>query len=211
MSAQPKNAPIPFALLLLAALWLGPRAQAQIPKTLDPSYVAPADQALLIFDRPRHHQASETGIRVVTPAGKCIAVLENDWQMAAAIWPGKQMLMLVTGMSPPVVQLMEVNLSAGKTYVVRLHPRVNVKKPVEVEVIRRGDQPLEAFPAAVRERLPAQPSLRECTEWVSWKRSKLGSRAGEAKRSWDEADEEFRDRNTVHRNDGWTAAEVREP
>jgi len=211
MRAQAKKPRISFAWLPLAVLSLGLTAQAQIPKTPDSSYVAPADQALLIFDRPRHRQASETGIRVVTPAGKCIALLENDWQMAAAIWPGKQMLMLVTGMSPPVVQLLEVNLSAGKTYVVRLRPRVNVKSPVEIEVLRREDQPLEAFPAAVREQLPAQPNLRQCTEWVSWKRSKIGSRAGEAKRSWDEADKEFRDRNTVHRNDGWTAAEVREP
>jgi len=200
-----------LALLPLASFWLGLAAEAQIPKTADASYLAPADQALLVFDRPRHRQASETGIRVVTPAGKCIAVLENDWQMAAPIWPGKQMLMLVTGMSPPVVQLLEVNLSAGKTYVVRLRPRVNVKNPVEIEVLRRADQPLEAFPAAVREQRPAQPDLRECTEWVSWKRSKIASKAGEAKRSWDEADEAFRDRNTVRRNDGWTAAEVEPP
>jgi hypothetical protein len=211
MSALTKKPSVSFSLLSLAAFSLSFTAEAQIPKTPDASYLAPADQALLVFDRPRHRQASQTGIRVVTPAGKCIAVLENDWQMAAPIWPGKQMLMLVTGMSPPVVQLLEVNLSAGKTYVVRLRPRVNVKSPVEIEVLRRADQPLEAFPAAVREQRPAQPSLRECTEWVSWKRSKIASKAGEAKRRWDEADEEFRDRNTVHRNDGWTATEVQPP
>ena len=41
-----------FGLLPLAVLWLGLPAQVQIPKTPDSSYLAPVDQALLIFDRP---------------------------------------------------------------------------------------------------------------------------------------------------------------
>jgi hypothetical protein len=46
---------------------------------------------------------------------------------------------------------------------------------------------------------------------VSWKRSKIEPKAEQAKRKWDETDDEHRDTHTVHRNDGWTAAEVREP
>jgi len=121
------------------------------------------------------------------------------------------MLMVVTGTAPPTIQLVQLKLSAGKTYVINLRPRVNMKSPVEIGVVRRSAQPLEAFPASVRELAPAKPNLRQCTEWVSWKRSKIEPRAEQAKRKWDEAADEHRDTHTLRRNDGWTAAEVQGP
>jgi hypothetical protein len=147
-------------------------------------------------------------MHVVNQAGRCIAVLDNGSQMATPIWPGKQMLMLVTGTAPPTVQLLEVRLTAGKTYVVGLRTRVNAKRPVAIEVFRRGDQPLGAFPPEIVERVPAKPELRSCTEWVSWKRSKIESRAQRVKADWDTADDAQRTSHTVHRNDGWAAAEI---
>ena len=198
-------------LLVVALLSTSVAAEAQIPKTVEAPYAAPSDQALLVFSRPRRRQASETAYRIVTQAGRCIAVLYNGRQMAAPMWPGKHMVMVVTGTAPPTIQLVQLNVSAGKTYVINLRPRVNMKSPVQIEVIRRSAQPLEAFPAAVRELAPAKPDLRQCTEWVSWKRSKIEPKAEQAKRKWDETDDEHRDTHTVHRNDGWTAAEVREP
>jgi len=197
--------------LVIALLLASPQAETQIPKTVKYPYAAPSDQALLVFSRPRRRQASETTYRIVSRAGRCIAVLDNGWQMAAPMWPGKHMLMVITGTAPPTIQLMQANLSAGKTYVVNLRAKVNTKNPVEIGVVRRSDQPLEAFPPAVRELVPAKPDLRQCTEWVSWKRSKIETRAEKTKRTWDEASEEHRNQHTVRRNDGWTAAEVRGP
>jgi len=196
---------------VIALLVAGSAAEAQIPKAVKTPYAAPSDQALVVFSRPRRRQASETTYRIVSQAGRCIAVLNDGWQMGAPMWPGKHMLMVITGTAPPTIQLLQANLSAGKTYVVNLRARVNVKSPVEIGIVRRSDQPLEAFPPAVRELLPAKPDLRKCTEWVSWKRSKIEPRADQAKRKWDEASEEHRDAHTVRRNDGWTAAEVQEP
>lgn len=198
-------------LLALALLSTRPVAEAQIPKTEKSPYVAPSDQALVVFSRPRRRQASETAYRIVTQAGRCIAVVHNGWQIAAPMWPGRHMVMVVTGTAPPTIQLLQLKVSAGKTYVVNLRSRVNVKSPVEIQVLRRSDQPLEAFPSTVRELSPAKPNLRQCTEWVSWKRSKIEPRAELAKQKWDEADDEHRDTHTVRRNDGWTAVEVREP
>jgi hypothetical protein len=186
-------------------------AGAQIPKRVESPYAAPSDQALLVFSRPRRRQASETTYQIVNQAGRCIAVLNNGWQMAAPMWPGKHMLMVITGTAPPTIQLLQAKLSGGKTYVVNLRSRVNVKSPVAIEVVRRSEQPLEAFPPAVRELVPNKPDLRQCTEWVSWKRSKIEPRAEQAKLKWDEASEEHRNQHTVRRNDGWTAAEVRGP
>ena len=197
--------------LVIALLLASPQAETQIPKTVKYPYAAPSDQALLVFSRPRRRQASETTYRIVSRAGRCIAVLDNGWQMAAPMWPGKHMLMVITGTAPPTIQLMQANLSAGKTYVVNLRAKVNTKNPAEIGVVRRSDQPLEAFPPAVRELVPAKPDLRQCTEWVSWKRSKIETRAEKTKRTWDEASEEHRKAHTVRRNDGWTAAEVQEP
>jgi hypothetical protein len=198
--------------VLLAALFVGgPSAEGQIPKAIEAPYAAPSDQALLVFSRPRRRQASETTYQVVNQAGRCLAILNDGWQMAAPMWPGKHMLMVVTGTAPPTIQLLQANLSAGKTYVVSLRARVNVKSPVAIEVVRRSEQPLEAFPAAVRDAVPAKPDLRQCTEWVSWKRSKIEPRAEQAKRKWDDASEEHRGAHTVRRNDGWTADEVKAP
>ncbi len=197
--------------LLIALLGASSASEAQIPKTVEAPYAAPPDQALLVFSRPRRRQASEVRMQVVNQGGRCIAVLDNGWQAAAPLWPGKHMLMVITGTAPPTVQLMEVRLSAGKTYVVHLRTRVNAKRPVAIKVLRRADQPLEAFPPAIRDRVAAKPDLRGCTEWVSWKRGKIESRAHRAKVDWDKAGDEHRATHTVHRNDGWTAAEVRGP
>jgi hypothetical protein len=193
-------------LLLRAA-----SAEAQIPKTPESPYVAPSDQALLVFSRPRRRQASEVTFRIVDQAGRCLAVLDNGWQATAPIWPGTHILLVITGTAPPTTQLLQVKVGAGKTYVVQLRERVNMKSPAEIEVLRRSDQPLEAFPPAVRDRIPAKSDLRRCTEWVSWKQSKIKPRAKQAKLKWDEASEEHRETHTVHRSDGWTAAQVREP
>jgi hypothetical protein len=198
-------------LLVIALLSIAAAANAQIPKTVKSPYAAPSDQALVVFSRPRRRQASEVSYRIVSQAGRCLAVLDNGWQMAATMWPGKHMVMVITGTAPPTIQLMELRLTAGKTYVVNLRSRVNMKSPVEIQIVRRSSQPLEAFPAAVRDLVPAKPDLRKCTEWVSWKRSKIESRAELAKQKWDEAADEHRDAHTVRRNDGWTAAEVQEP
>lgn len=196
----------------LSVLLLTPPSHlsAQTPTVHDP-YVAPSDQALLVFSRARRRQASETTIRVVNPAGRCLAELDNGLQMTATLWPGTHMLMVVMGEAPPTVQLVEAKVKAGLTYVVRLETRVNVKSPVRITVLRRSDEPLEAFPSSIREAIPATPDLRKCTEWVSWKSEKITPRARRAKRDWDQADEAFRELRTVHRNDGWTAAEVKTP
>jgi hypothetical protein len=187
-------------------------ALAQIPKSEKTPYAAPSDQALLVFSRPRQRQASEVTFRVVTHAGRCLAQLENDTQMAAALWPGTHMLMIITGSAPPTVQLLHAKVSAGKTYVVELKPRVNVKYPVKMSVMRRSEQPLEAFPSAIRDTIAAKRDLRKCTEWVSWKRPKIEPRAERAKYKWDEeASDELRAAHSLRRNDGWTAAEIYEP
>jgi hypothetical protein len=116
--------------------------------------------------------------------------------------------MVVTGTAPPTVQLMQAKVSAGKTYVVKLHMRVSAKSPVDIQVVRRADQPLGQFPQEIKAVTPFEQDLRSCTEWVSWKRSKLEPKAEAAKATWDDADDEFRDLRTVRRNDGWTPDEV---
>lgn len=199
-----------MGVLLIALSSITQASKAQIPKTVEAPYAAPPDQALLVFSRPRRRQASEVTYRIVSQAGRCLAVLDNGSQMATLRWPGTHMLMVVTGTAPPTVQLLLVKLSAGKTYVVNLRSRLNMKSPVEIRVVRRKKQPLEAFPAAVHKLAPAKPDLRQCTEWVSWKRTRIEPKAELAKRKWDEASDAHHEVHTVHRNDGWTATEMQE-
>lgn len=198
-------------LLVSVLLSMTATTEAQIPKAVESPYAAPRDQALVVFSRPRRRQASNVTYRIVNRAGRCLAVLEDGWQMGATMWPGRHMVMVVTGTAPPTIQLMELKLSAGKTYVVNLRSRVHMKSPVRIRIVRRADQPLEAFPPAVVKLAPVDPDLRRCTEWVSWKRSKIETRAEQVKGKWDEAGDEYREALTVRRNDGWTATEVPAP
>lgn len=198
-------------LLMIGSLALPATAIAQIPPAVESPYAAPPDQALVVFSRPRRRQANNVTFRIVSQSGRCLAELNDGWQMAATLWPGKHMVMVVTGTAPPTIQLMQLRLSAGKTYVVNLRSQVNVKSPVDIQILRRSEQPLEAFPAAIRKPAPIDPDLRQCTEWVSWKRSKIEPRAEMAKHKWDDGTADHRDAHTVRRNDGWTAAEVRKP
>ena len=200
-----------FVLLGATALLSPATGTADIPKTEKQPYAAPGGQALLVFKRPRQRQASETDFRIVDQGGRCLAVLRNDRQVAAPVWPGKQMLLIITGTAPPTVQLLEAKVSGGKTYLVQLRTRVNVKRPVEIQVIRRAEQPLEAFPSEVREQSPFSEDLRKCTEWVSWKRQKIEPKAEMAKSEWDDASEERRAAHTIKRNDGWHADEIYGP
>lgn len=199
-------------LLFVACLALPSAAsEAQVPQTEPRPYAAPSGKSLLVFSRPRKRQAEETEIRIIDQAGRCLGLLKNGWQIAAAVYPGTQMLMVVTGTVQPTVQLVRAKMSGGKTYVVELRPRVNVKSPVEINVVRREDQPLQAFPKAILEQSPFNSDLRKCTEWVSWKRRRIEPKAEIAKNKWDDADDDFRNEHTVRRNDGWTEAEVYGP
>lgn len=201
------------SIALFSLCWMATAASsgAQIKKADDTPYTAPGDQALLVLTRPRRRQASETDIRIVNQGGRCLAVVENGLTVATPLWPGKHMLMVVTGTAPPTVQLFQVKASAGKTYVVILRARVNVKRPIEIEPMRPADQPLEAFPSSIKEKILLEQDLRTCTEWVSWKQHKIAPKAAQAKREWDSASEEARDMLTVHRNDGWTGAQIYPP
>ena len=198
-------------LFVACGLLFGAHAHAQVPKTEPRPYAAPPGKALLVFNRPRKRQAEETEIRIVDQAGRCLGLVHNGWQIAAPVSPGKQMLLVVTGTAPPAVQLLFAKLSGGKTYLVELRTRVNVKSPTAITVVRRDDQPLEAFPKTVKEQSPFTSDLRKCTEWVSWKRARLEPKAEVAKRKWDEAADGARAEHTIHRNDGWTEAEIYGP
>ena len=183
-------------------------SKADIPKTPATSpYVAPEDHALIVFVRPRKRLAEEVMYSVVDERGRCIAVLGNDWKVVGQLRPGRQRLMVITGVAQPQVQLLKVKAEAGRTYVVKLRPRVNARNPVEMTVVRRPEQPLELFPASVVQTNPFRPDLADCTAWVAARRSKLASKASRARTVWNE-DEAMRQRQTIQPADGWTREEV---
>ncbi|MEM8608107.1 MAG: hypothetical protein AAGF92_13430 [Myxococcota bacterium] len=191
----------------LVASWVGV-ARADDPKPQAPSpYVAPEGDALLVFVRPRKRLAEDVLYSVVNARGECIGVLGNDWKVTAAIRPGTQTLMVVSGVAQPQVQLLQVQATKGHTYVVTMRPRVNRKSPVDLTVLRRRDQPLKAFPAAILDTNPFRSDLGDCTAWVAAKRERLTSKAEAAKEQWS-VDPEVRSAQTVRANDGWPAKEV---
>lgn len=183
-------------------------ARADAPATQERSpYVAPEGRALLVLVRPRKRLAEEVPFSVLDERGECVGILGNDWKIALPLRPGPQTLMLVTGVAQPQVQLLRVKPTAGKTYVVRLRPRVDRKAPIEIVVVRKRDQPLEAFPGSILESSPFRPDLDGCTAWARSRRSKLAKKAANAKREWN-ADEGLRESQTVRAGDGWAADDI---
>ncbi|MDH3726829.1 MAG: hypothetical protein OER77_04810 [Myxococcales bacterium] len=193
------------------AIWAAgaPSVEADLPGTARESpYVAPEGKALVVFVRKRKRLASEVIYSIVNERGQCIALVANDWKVVARIEPGTQTLMVVTGVAQPQVQLLKVKAAAGKTYVVKMRPRVNAKNPVELTILRRSAEPLEMFPASIRETGPFRPNLDECTTWVATRKSKLVTKAAQAKEAWQAKDKEFRASQTIHATDGWSGDEV---
>lgn len=200
-------------LFLSLAILVGqPTAEADIPKTPTKSpYIAPEGEALLVFVRERKRLASDLIYSIVDERGRCIASVPNDWKVVAPVKPGTQTLMVIAGVAQPQVQLLKVKAGAGRTYVVRMRPRVNTKSPVELSILRRSNEPLEMFPAAIRETGPFKVNLDACTAWVAKRQSKLATKAAQAKAAWKAADEEFRANQTIRAGDGWTGDEVTGP
>lgn len=190
----------------------GSAARADIPKTPTESpYVAPEGEALLVFIRDRKRLASEVIYSVVNERGRCIASVPDSWKVVAPIKPGTQTLMIVTGVAQPQVQLLKVKAQAGKTYVVKMRPRVNTKSPVALTILRRSTEPLEVFPATILDTSPFKPDLEGCTAWVAARQSRLATKAAQVQQAWKAAEEEFRASQTVRPADGWTADEVTGP
>ncbi|MDH3199435.1 MAG: hypothetical protein OEM15_00945 [Myxococcales bacterium] len=206
-----RSARIVFVLLaILAAETTSVEADLATTPGESP-YIAPEGKALVVFVRKRKRLASEVIYSIVNERGRCIASVANDWKVVARVEPGTQMLMVVTGVAQPQVQLLKVKAEAGKTYVVKMRPRVNAKNPVELTILRRSTEPLEMFPASLRETGPFKPNLEECTAWVAKRQSKLATKAARAKEAWKAADKEFRASHTIRGADGWTGDEVTGP
>ena len=184
-------------------------AFADEPQPAEPSpYVAPSGDALVVFVRPRKRLAEEVLYSIVDDRGECRAVVGNDWKVAVPTRPGTQTWMVVAGAAQFQVQLLEVRARADHTYVVEMRPRMNRKAPVAIDVVRRADQPLEAFPGGIVESGPFRPTLLgDCNAWVASRRAKLADKARDAKRVWD-SDEEVRKAQTVRAADGWPADAV---
>ncbi|MGB5811585.1 MAG: hypothetical protein WBG86_13695 [Polyangiales bacterium] len=183
-------------------------AQADFPTTPKASpYVAPEGRALLVFDRPRKRLSEELVFSIVNERGECVGVLGNGWKIVVPVRPSTQTLLIVTGVAQPQVQLLKVKPTAGNTYVIRMRPRVDRKAPVELTIVRKGDQPLEAFPGSILESSPFRPNLDDCSAWVRSRRSKLTDKASAARREWN-SDEELRSSQTVQRVDGWTERDI---
>jgi hypothetical protein len=197
-----------FAILAVG----GSVSRADIPKTPTESpYVAPKGKALLVFVRERKRLAEDVIYSIVDERGRCIALVADRWKVIAPVRPGTQMLMVVTGVAQPQVQLLKVKAAAGKTYVVKMRPRVSTKSPVELTILRRSTEPLELFPASIRETGPFKPNLEECTAWVASRQAKLATKAAQAKERWRAEDKEFRASRTIRAADGWKGDEVAGP
>ncbi len=197
--------------IVLASAILGAAASGKADPAkalLGSPYVAPEGKALVVFVRGRKRLASEVVYSIVDKRGRCVASVANDWKVVAQVEPGTQMLMVVTGVAQPQVQLLNVKAVAGKTYVVKMRPRVNAKNPIELTILRRSNEPLEMFPASIRETGPFRPDLDECTAWVQARQSKLATKAARAKEGWHSKDEKFKASHTIDGADGWTRAEV---
>ncbi len=207
-------------LILGLALLLGAvPAVAEIPTTVRDPYLAPEDKALLVFARNPKWEMPAVIYTVVDEGGRCLGVLGDAWTVAAPLNPGKQTLEVLTGTAQMGMQLLRVEVEAGKTYVIRLHPRVRGgSEGLRLEVVRRLAEPfppdiLRTTPFRSLAAIPMSPwsDLDECSAWMRKKRGKRESKAKRAREDWNASDQAFRDARTVRPEDGYPASEVAGP
>ena len=175
------------------------------------AYVAPKNKALLVVARDEKSFARAVTYRVTDERGRCLAVLESGWQSTIPLHDGKRILLLIVGNAPPQVELLRVDLDAGRTYVVRLNAKFRAKQPIEIQPLRRSEARAQMFPLPIRETKPRKGDLETCTAWVKKRRDKVMPRVAAAEKAWSEGGKPYQDARTVREEDGWTAEEVQTP
>lgn len=167
-------------------------------------YVAPPERALLVLLRQRY-PGKASKVRVVDAQRGCVAVIGGHKHVLVPLEPGEHTLFLLVARTMRRAQLLELDVSAGNTYLVNLNPRTRKKNFMDPRVISPASPERAEAVEAVRDTRRSTPDLARCAEWLADKSGDdIARKMAFAREEWSDGDDAYRSARTITPGDGFT-------
>ncbi len=188
-----------FLLTLTSTASAEPSDPAQVS-----SFVAPQDQATVVFARPRF-LLKTTKLRILDRERRCVAMLKGKRHAVLAMEPGEHSL--VAFMRKDAKQI-DLDLEAGRTYVVRTRPHGVYPTRIQIIPAKRNAPAFDEAKAWLAESKPYTSDLEACSKSVQKKRSsKKLDTALDKERARRAEDPKYRETHSLTPQDGRTPEE----
>jgi len=180
-------------------------------------YVAPKDKALIVFVR-NGRASKEAPFVIFDKDGKCVAVFGEEDSELVPMEPGKHTLYTMTHN----IKRMEFDVAVGRTYFVEIVlPRYGAGT-IKVTMAKRDSDAFKDVRTWVKGKATSDPKgdvCRGAEMQSSLEGSKRASKRGTTARydrktdtadeKWNAADDEYRAKWTMSKDDGFTAEEAK--
>lgn len=202
------------ALICLAALTCSlsahvPRAGADsVVRDVKSKYAAPDGKALVILVRERLYSKA-TKFRLVNAKGQCVSVIKGERHVLLPLDPGKHRLYLLVGTTKDQAEALQLDVTAGRTYVVDIHAQWRRKDYMDIRTVRPGTERATKAFNAIRDTDLFTADLEQCAEWISKKQDDVARKIAFAEKQWAAGDEAYRSAHTLNPNDGFGPAVAR--
>ena len=171
------------------------------------SYVAPKGKAVLVLVRNRALLGT-VKFRVIDAKRRCRGVLKGRSHVGIVVPPGKQKLYILAAKRVIQAERIDVNVAAGRTYIIETRPRAKMKERVDVETVRRGTPRFEESSHWIAGTKSFSRDLTECTQWMSKKSSKISAAITAAEQEWEMGGDFYRKARRLTPKDGRTKNEI---
>ena len=199
--------------VLLISVLLGAIAALGSPSTAaaaDKSpYIAPKDKALVVFVRDRF-SGRNAWMLIINQDRNCIAMIHGDKDASELVpmEPGKHQLYAWMG----VIQRVDIEVEAGKTYFVRANYRSRYAAPtINLVPARRGTDTFKEVSVWTKGAKINDHEGDDCAGVegaVDTKRGRIKKKIDKEDAAWKTKDQAYRDAHTMKKSDGMTAKEV---
>lgn len=195
-------------VLAVAFSWVGfvdsSRSQAE-SKAEPTSLVAPDDQALVVFVRPK--RTPVINFYVFDEKRKLRTLFKNKEYAAITVEPGKHTLYVVAENA----ELIRLEAVAGRTYVIHAYPKMGFGKArVGVEPARRNSPNFKEMNEWFHKTKRGEPDFKKGEKWTSKRQAALERRMTAAEEDWAKMDEEEQEKLTLRPDDGLSADQAKE-
>jgi hypothetical protein len=198
-----------FLLSLLFGALAAVSAQPAARAAEKSPYIAPKGKALVVFVRDRFGSRKHSML-IVNEDRDCIALIRGDKDASELVpmEPGKHTLYAWMG----VIQRIDVELEAGRTYFVRANYRSRYAAPiVELVPARRGTDTFKEVSTWTKGAKINGHAGDECTDVdgaVDTKRGRIQKKIDKEDAGWKTKDQAYRDEHTMKKSDGMTPKEL---
>lgn len=185
----------------LALHALDVRADDLVTETPSP-YVAPEGRALVVFIRERLY-AKATRFRVLDDDTRCVSVIKGERHVLLPVVPGTHRLYLLVAGTKDQAEALQLEVEAGKTYVVDIRAQWRRKDYMDINTVRPGTDRAEQAAKDIRNTDLYEPDLERCAEWVEKKRDEIGRKIAFAKEQWADGGEPYQRAHSLKAHEGF--------